>query len=161
MSRLWTRCLFSGIVLVSLLVFSKDSIFEVARRHTANWQLGNQSETTASDAPYKQAKGIPDDLNNTSAKTKAIVATILRNDLQAADWIVDLLPDWDPHIYIADAGVDDLPIPYQKSVQKSALAINKGREASTYLTYITTHYYDLPDYVVFVHGQRYQTHNGT
>lgn len=36
---------------------------------------------------------------------------------------------------------------------------NKGNEASAYLTYIITHYHNLPEYIVFIHARRYQWHN--
>lgn len=36
---------------------------------------------------------------------------------------------------------------------------NEGHEASVYLTYIINHYWDLPDYMVFIHAKRYQWHN--
>ena len=39
------------------------------------------------------------------------------------------------------------------------VAKNKGNEASAYLTYLITHYHNLPDYMVFIHGKRYQWHN--
>jgi hypothetical protein len=48
----------------------------------------------------------------------------------------------------------------QQHVKKVPAAYNRGREASTYLSYIINNYYNLPDYMVFVHGERYQRHNG-
>ena len=36
---------------------------------------------------------------------------------------------------------------------------NKGNEASAYLTYLITHYHNLPEYMVFLHARRYQWHN--
>lgn len=36
---------------------------------------------------------------------------------------------------------------------------NKGNEGSAYLTYLITHYHNLPEYMVFLHAKRYQWHN--
>lgn len=91
---------------------------------------------------------------------KAIVATTLQRNPDSADWIVDLLPDWQPYIFMADGTVNDAPVLASQHAHKIPLALNRGREAASYLSYIITHYYHLPDYMVFVHGDRYQTHNG-
>ena len=91
---------------------------------------------------------------------KAIIATVLRQNEGGADLIVDMLPDWEPHIFMADGNIEDADALLDQHAKKTPLAFNRGREASTYLTYIITHYYNLPDYLVFLHGERYQTHNG-
>lgn len=92
--------------------------------------------------------------------TKAIIATVMRATENSTDWIVDLLPDWEPHVFMADAKIEDAKMLLQQHVKKVPAAYNRGREASTYLSYIINNYYNLPDYMVFVHGERYQRHNG-
>ncbi|KAG9569159.1 hypothetical protein KCU71_g2431, partial [Aureobasidium melanogenum] len=91
--------------------------------------------------------------------SKAIIATTLQRNVDSADWIVDLLPDWQPYIFMADGTVNDALILANQHAHKIPLALNRGREAASYLSYIITHYYHLPEYMVFVHGDRYQTHN--
>lgn len=92
--------------------------------------------------------------------SKAIIATTLQKNVDSADWNVDLLPDWQPYIFMADGTVNDAPVLASQHAHKIPLALNRGREAASYLSYIITHYYYLPDYMVFIHGDRYQTHNG-
>lgn len=91
---------------------------------------------------------------------KAIIATTLQKSPDSADWIIDLLPDWQPYIFMADGTVNDAPMLSNQHAHKIPLALNRGREAASYLSFIITHYYDLPEYMVFIHGDRYQTHNG-
>lgn len=88
-------------------------------------------------------------------RTKAIITSTLDKNDQSADWIVDLLPDWTPAIYVTDRKDDD----FSRPIPKYGLLYDRGREASVYLTYIINHYYNLPDIMVFIHGNRYQTHN--
>ncbi|KAG9950384.1 hypothetical protein KCU81_g4038, partial [Aureobasidium melanogenum] len=90
---------------------------------------------------------------------KAIIATTLQKSPDSADWIIDLLPDWQPYIFMADGTVNDAPMLSNQHAHKIPLALNRGREAASYLSFIITHYYDLPEYMVFIHGDRYQTHN--
>lgn len=79
-------------------------------------------------------------------KTKAIIAASMRGD--NVSWINDFFPDWVPSIFVMDDTMADL------TVTRSG-----GHEASAYLTYIVNHYYNLPDYMVFLHARRYQWHN--
>ena len=77
-----------------------------------------------------------------------------------ADWLAEFLPDWQAVVYVTDRTSDD-PVSLNASlISPHHLPVNKGREASVYLTYIIRHYHFLPDYVVFIHGKRYQIHNG-
>lgn len=92
--------------------------------------------------------------------SKAIIATTLQRNADSADWIIDLLSDWQPYIFMADGTVNDAAMLANQHAHKIPLALNRGREAASYLSYIITHYYHLPEYMVFVHGDRYQTHNG-
>ncbi|KAG9570833.1 glycosyltransferase family 34 protein, partial [Aureobasidium melanogenum] len=91
--------------------------------------------------------------------SKAIIATTLQRNADSADWIIDLLSDWQPYIFMADGTVNDAAMLANQHAHKIPLALNRGREAASYLSYIITHYYHLPEYMVFVHGDRYQTHN--
>ncbi|KAF3938027.1 hypothetical protein ABW19_dt0200043 [Dactylella cylindrospora] len=78
-----------------------------------------------------------------------IVAALKRDDVS---WIDKYLPEWTPKVYIVDAELYG---------DKTSLTVpqNKGREANVYLTYIIDNYYNLPDFMVFVHSLRYQWHN--
>jgi hypothetical protein len=94
------------------------------------------------------------------AKRKAIVSSVQRNDETTADWPAHMLPDWEPMVYVTDRTSDEPPEENASPIQPLSMPLNRGREASVYLTYIIHHYHDLPDYVVFIHGKRYQLHNG-
>ncbi|KAL1964352.1 hypothetical protein VTN77DRAFT_7037 [Rasamsonia byssochlamydoides] len=63
-------------------------------------------------------------------------------------WLYEFFPDWHKSIYV----VDDKNA--QLTVEK-----NKGRESMVYLTYIIDNYDHLPEYMLFIHSQRYQWHN--
>ncbi|KAI9653580.1 MAG: hypothetical protein M1831_005962 [Alyxoria varia] len=82
-------------------------------------------------------------------KSKAIVAASLSGD--NTTWIKEHLPEWEANVYgtvvMNDAGAN------------LTVAKNKGNEASAYLTYLITHYHNLPHYMVFIHAKRYQWHN--
>jgi len=85
---------------------------------------------------------------------------VQKEDETTADWLAEFSPDWQAVVYVTDRTSDD-PAPSNTSLIKPHhLPVNKGREASVYLTYIIQHYHSLPDYVVFIHGKRYQIHNG-
>ncbi|KAI9740208.1 MAG: hypothetical protein M1834_004786 [Cirrosporium novae-zelandiae] len=70
--------------------------------------------------------------------------------LRSADvsWIKQELPDEQTAIYVVDDPTAELHPP-----------VNKGREATVYLTYIIDHYDSLPDVVLFFHDHRYTWHN--
>jgi hypothetical protein len=95
-----------------------------------------------------------------SRKRKAIITSVQRKDETSADWLAELLPDWENFVYVTDRTSDEDPLPNNSPIRPQPLPVNRGREASVYLTYIIHHYYDLPDYMVFIHGKRYQIHNG-
>lgn len=102
----------------------------------------------------------PDAEYTKPAKTKAVVTAVQKEDETTADWLAEFLPDWQAAVYVTDRTSDD-PAPMNSSlITPHHLPVNKGREASVYLTYIIQHYNSLPDYVVFIHGKRYQIHNG-
>jgi hypothetical protein len=94
------------------------------------------------------------------AKRKAIITSVQRKDESGANWLVDLLPEWDPIVYVTDRTSDE---PSTSEIKASMpllhLPMNVGREASVYLTYIIQNYNNLPDYMVFIHGKRYQIHS--
>jgi len=98
--------------------------------------------------------------HTTPTKTKAVVTSVQKEDETTADWLAEFLPDWQAVVYVTDRTSDN-PAPSNTSlISPHHLPVNKGREASVYLTYIIQHYHSLPDYVVFIHGKRYQIHNG-
>ncbi|MCJ1320017.1 hypothetical protein MMC15_005353 [Xylographa vitiligo] len=71
--------------------------------------------------------------------------TIVMAKLSAENtsWVGDELPDWENVIYTVDDPTASLH-----------LAVNKGREANAYLTYIIQHYDNLPSTVVFLHSHK-------
>ena len=93
------------------------------------------------------------------AKRKAIVASVQRRDETAADWISELLPTFEAAVYVTDRTSDEAALSNDSPIRPLSLPVNKGREASTYLSYIISNWNDLPDYVIFIHGARYQYHN--
>ncbi|KAI7975122.1 hypothetical protein EIK77_002145 [Talaromyces pinophilus] len=78
-------------------------------------------------------------------KKDLIVASMVGDN---TTWLYDSLPDWHKSIYIVDDKYADLTV-----------STNKGRESMVYLTYIIDNYDQLPDYMLFIHSQRYQWHN--
>lgn len=78
-------------------------------------------------------------------KKSIVVASVSYED---TTWIQDYLPDWENNIYVVDDKKANLTV-----------FINHGHEAAVYLSYIINHYYVLPDYVAFLHANRYQWHN--
>ena len=88
----------------------------------------------------------------TPAKRKAIIAPVQKEDETVADWLAELLPDWEPMVFVTDRTSDEEARPNASPIRPYPMPLNRGREASVYLTYIIHHYYDLPDYMVFIHG---------
>lgn len=78
--------------------------------------------------------------------TKAII--VASTSKEDTSWVHEHFPDWQINIYVVDDQHANL-----------TLFRNRGREASVYLTYVLNHYYNLPDYMVFLHADRYQWHN--
>jgi len=89
--------------------------------------------------------------------TKAIISPKMPTD--DLGWIADFFPDWRTYIYTVNTSAvpDDEATPAE-SDESLVVTKNKGREASIYLTFIINHYHALPDYMVFIHGRRYQWH---
>ena len=111
-----------------------------------------QGTTSFSDSPVVE--------HTTRAKTKAVVTSVQKEDETTADWLAEFLPDWQAVVYVTDRTSDEPASLNTSLITPHHLPVNKGREASVYLTYIIQHYHSLPDYVVFIHGKRYQIHNG-
>ncbi|KAI5304137.1 hypothetical protein KEM56_006809 [Ascosphaera pollenicola] len=63
-------------------------------------------------------------------------------------WYADYFLDWERKIYVVDDPDAELTV-----------ALNKGREGNVYLTYIIDNYDRLPQYMLFLHAERYQWHN--
>jgi hypothetical protein len=147
-SRPWTKPLIAAGVFVLLA----GSFYSLQHYNTAQIGLGipstpdNEAHDTFPppnhEAPHTHA-GLSWNGSHTSdlatkpstvAKTKAVVASVTKDDETTADWLVEFLPDWEAVVYVADRNI--------------------------YLTYLIQHYNTLPDYMVFIHGKRYQSHNG-
>lgn len=146
-SRTWHRTFIpAGAILVFLIfVFVSQYHDDIVLPHL-------HGTTTFSERPVAE--------HTTLAKTKAVVTSVQKEDETTADWLAEFLPDWQAVVYVTDRTSDD-PAPSNTSlISPHHLPVNKGREASVYLTYIIQHYHSLPDYVVFIHGKRYQIHNG-
>ena len=102
------------------------------------------------------------------SESKVIVAASLAND--NITWIDKYFPDWEANIYgmqrlkskpdCASTIANKSMHPVMNDPHANmTVARNKGNEAAAYLTYLITHYHNLPDYMVFIHAQRYQWHN--
>ena len=77
---------------------------------------------------------------------KALIVASLQDD--DTTWLAKHLTDWETFVYVVDNPTANLTV-----------ALNKGREANVYLTYLIDHYERLPHYMVFLHSLRYQWHN--
>ena len=142
-SRPWLRTFIpAGAILVFLM-------FIFVSQHHDNTAMSCLRDMATSPAEHTAA-----------AKTKAVVTSVQKENETTADWLAESLPDWQAVVYVTDRTSDD-PVSLNASlISPHHLPVNKGREASVYLTYIIRHYHFLPDYVVFIHGKRYQIHNG-
>lgn len=78
-----------------------------------------------------------------------IVTSHFNEDL---DWLINQ----DNYDYVIYSKNKNNCINYPKN--KIFDCINKGREASSYLTYIIQNYDKLPDYIAFIHGHEYSYH---
>ncbi|KAL9108295.1 MAG: hypothetical protein Q9227_006893 [Pyrenula ochraceoflavens] len=83
-----------------------------------------------------------------SKVNKALV--IGRTRYENVSWVDELGPDWTPYIYTVTTStpLNSLTVP-----------ANVGREAMPYLTFILTHYPNLPKYTFFMHAPATQWHN--
>ncbi|KAF2813131.1 uncharacterized protein BDZ99DRAFT_460425 [Mytilinidion resinicola] len=75
------------------------------------------------------------------AAEKAIVMGRLARD--DVDWVAQDLPDWERYIYTVDNDNSTLHT-----------AVNKGKEAMPYLTFIIDNYQNLPKTMAFLHSHR-------
>jgi hypothetical protein len=103
---------------------------------------------------------------NTGIKKPRTAVVVASQASENATWLSDAFPHWTLNMYRVDDPTARLTVPK-----------NKGRESMVYLTYgplvrkhavlqltslasyIIDHYDHLPDYVLFVHPNRYQWHN--
>jgi len=102
---------------------------------------------SSSNNPSHDTNSQHNTIDHAHETTKAIIAPMLVGEEQNHAWMHEMFPDWQHHIF----SVNDPAAPLH-------VTKNKGREASVYLTYIINHYYSLPDFMVFVHGRRYEWH---
>lgn len=153
--RPWKRSVVLAAILLSItvlsIIFHRTGAVGYDIPHLLYPAIPRQSSAQPEKPQTQQARNI----------SKAIVTSVQRKDETSADWILEELPDWQPYIYVTDRTSDEKPDNNVTSLAPLAsLPVNRGREASVYLTYIVQHYYDLPDIMVFIHGKRYQIHNG-
>ncbi|TLD09825.1 hypothetical protein E2P81_ATG10144 [Venturia nashicola] len=151
-SRPWKRTLVPAGALV--LIF----IFLVAQYHD-NILYSLQSVQSDKNLDAASSVGRPSVEHTAQGKTKAIVTAVQTKDETTADWLAEFLPDWEAVVYVTDRSSDEAAPSRISRIPLQHLPVNKGREAAVYLTYIVQHYHNLPDYVVFIHGKRYQIHN--
>ncbi|KPI39503.1 uncharacterized protein AB675_5197 [Cyphellophora attinorum] len=89
----------------------------------------------------------------------AIIGSVQKSNESKCDWILDELPEWEPVVYVTDRSPSEAPTYPSSRITPKHISVNQGREAAVYLTYILDNYYNLPDYMIFIHGKRYQIHN--
>ncbi|KAK5723542.1 hypothetical protein LTR15_005240 [Elasticomyces elasticus] len=154
-SRPWnSKSLTAGIIVaffIFLYGFQQRSGIQLGRGTTLG--VASNGKSVSSDL---QVQG---SFATTPAKRKAIITSVQRDDETTADWLVETLPEWDAKVYVTDRRSDEEATSSSSLIKPHSLPVNRGREASVYLTYIIHHYYDLPEYMVFIHGKRYQIHN--
>lgn len=100
----------------------------------------------SSFGPHRPSGVHSNAIYNTGGVRKAIVIASRQNEHTA--WVSEFFPDWETQIYIVD----------NANAENTVLKTN-GREASVYLSYIINNYWNLPDYIVFHHAERYQWHS--
>ncbi|KAI9673172.1 MAG: hypothetical protein M1817_003034 [Caeruleum heppii] len=117
------------------------------------WREG-ASESRKLSSPLDDLADLPPSSASTSAPFPAsdpapsahLVIASLRGD--DTSWLDHHLSDYSRSLYVADDPTAALTV-----------SRNKGRESMVYLTYLLTHYDDLPDVMIFIHSLRYQWHN--
>ena len=145
-SRPWLRTFLPAGAILALIIIAFAS-------HGEKFNLPHLHDLK----PFSKGPSVD---HTTSGITKAIVTSVQAKDETTADWVAEFLPDWQAVVYVTDR-TSDYPVSDNASlITPNHLPVNKGREASVYLTYIIQNYYTLPDYMVFIHGKRYQIHNG-
>lgn len=110
-------------------------------------------------SPAGVSSVLPTAISN-ATRRNAIIGSVQKSDETATDWILDMLPEWEPIIYVSDRSPSEAATNPSSRIVPRYLPINQGRESAVYLTYIVDNYYKLPDFMVFIHGKRYQIHNG-
>lgn len=68
-------------------------------------------------------------------------------------WMSVYFPNLTSFVYATNVDEDDFAVAPARTIR-----LAKGNEAMVYLDYITEHYEDLADQMVFVHGNRHQWH---
>lgn len=154
-SRPWNRTFLPAAIFVVFVM----SFFVLQHQNMIGRAPPHDAQGSKNDITYLFSARPPVE-HITPAKTKAIVTSVQKKDESAADWIAEFLPDWEAVVYVTDRTSDEPALSNTSRIRPHHLPVNKGREASVYLTYIVQHYHHLPDYMVFIHGKRYQIHNG-
>lgn len=132
------------IILVLVLVFRDSDRMSTTSKSTisaAPTDLGRKSEHDGEVEPSVTSSPVVPITTFTPAAEKAIVMGKLSKE--DTSWVHEELPDWETHIYTVDN-------------QSASLhtAVNKGREAMPYLTFIIDRYRNLPKTIAFLHSHR-------
>ncbi|KAL2213152.1 hypothetical protein CC79DRAFT_1391123 [Sarocladium strictum] len=122
------------VVNVALAFFCALVLLSIYRSRVSSAQLQQYTQGSA------QA-GVP-----TGDEDVELVVASQRKD--NVTWLNDYLPDWHKSIYVVDDPLNPLTV-----------AVNKGREANVFLTYIIDRYDSLPGNIIFHHAERFQWHN--
>jgi len=96
--------------------------------------------------PEEDGYQLPPGPVSVSNNSKSMVVASMR--AEKTSWFFEYFPDWHKSVYVVDDENAEL------TVEK-----NKGRESMVYLTYIIDNYDNLPEFMLFIHSQRYQWHN--
>ena len=161
LSRTWNKSLVSAAAIVVTIILFVALQHEAATKNVIGVGGLVDGDSTFDAGPSSKSPQRPLATEHTTpAKRKAIITSVQRKDETTADWLAELLPDWETSVYVTDRRSDEEASFGSSLISPQSLPVNRGREASVYLTYIIHHYYDLPDYMVFIHGKRYQIHNG-
>ncbi|KAK4561279.1 hypothetical protein LTR86_004596 [Recurvomyces mirabilis] len=158
-SRPWTKSFIPVGALTVLVIFFFALHYNSnvqGEQSVAPYPGGKLSHGELVAAPSASTSEYSSVEHTSKVKRKAIVTSVTRKNETTADWLAEFLPDWEATVYVADRTSDEEPLPNTSPIKKHFLPVNQGREAAVYLTYIIQHYYSLPDYMVFIHGKRYQ-----
>ncbi|KAF1993638.1 hypothetical protein P154DRAFT_527629 [Amniculicola lignicola CBS 123094] len=140
-SRRYQRIILISIVFSSL-VYLSYTFFEPVPL-SAEPPFHEQASSTPQeddDNTYRYSKETPQ-----SDQKELVVASLVGDE---TDWLDQYFGNWTKNIYIVNNQSAPLTV-----------AVNKGREAMPFLTYIITRYATLPDVSIFIHSKRYQWHN--
>lgn len=124
--------IFAGVAFTSLLLWFSRDLWATGRAFLRSAKNTTTEATELEESTYVFA--------GPQAENKVVV--IPKMESENVDWLSEL-PDWQHAVYHMDNPNWILHPP-----------MNKGREAMAYLTFIISHYYVLPEVIVFLHPHR-------